>query len=364
MKIPNLRQMLRNTKEHPGRNRLAQSVVEKVQPQVNPFSKNGRGLLAEVKGELSSVTPTLESEDKDLAAKLVDELSRVIEGEVHFETSYKAMYSTDASNYRQIPVGVVLVRSADDMIRTVEICRKYRVPVLSRGGGTSLCGQCCNAAVVMDTSKYFNRILELNYEEKYARVQPGVVLDTLRNRAEEKHLTFAPDPSTHNHCTLGGMIGNNSCGTHSVMGGVTADNVYELDVLLYDGTRMTVGRTSDEEYARIIAAGGRKAEIYKKLRNFVDKYADLIRAKFPKLKRRVSGYDLTALLPENGFDIARALVGSESTLVTVLEARVRLVPSPRKRSVVVLGYPDIFSAGDHVPEIMKFGPIALEGLDD
>src|SRR5690348_17021983 len=199
----------------------------------------------------------------------------------------------------------------------MRVCRMHGAPVLSRGGGTSLCGQCCNFAVILDFSKYCHQILELNYKEKYARVQPGIVLDTLRNAAEKHHLTFGPDPSTHTHCTLGGMIGNNSCGVHSVMAGMTADNVEALDILTYDGTRMTVGSTSDDEYDEIVRAGGRRAEIYAALRDLRDKYADAIRGGFPDIPRRVSGYNLPALLPENGFDVARALVGSESTCVMV-----------------------------------------------
>jgi FAD/FMN-containing dehydrogenase len=165
-------------------------------------------------------------------------------------------------------------------------------------------------------------------------VQPGCVLDFLRGAAEPHHLTFGPDPSTHNHCTLGGMIGNNSCGVHSVMAGKTDDNVLELDVLLYDGTRMRVGRHGDDEVEAIIRGGGRRGEVYARLRAFRDRYAGLIRAKFPDIPRRVSGYNLPWLLPEKGFDVARALVGSEGTLVMVLEATVRLLrshaPGPRR----------------------------------
>lgn len=298
------------------------------------------------------------------AEELRRELEQNIEGEVRFSVGDRALYATDASNYRQVPIGVVLPKSELDIRITIAACRKLGVPILSRGGGTSLCGQCCNVAVVMDMSKHYNELIELDYEQKTAIVQPGLVLDSLRNKAEEHHLTFAPDPSTHNHCTLGGMIGNNSCGTHSVMGGTTSDNLIEMDIVLYDGTKLTVGETTDEQFEKIIAEGGRKGEIYRKIKDFRDKYADLIRAKFPKLKRRVSGYNLPALLPENGCNIAKVLCGSEATLVTILQAKLRLVDSPPKRSLLVLGYPDVFSAGDHVTELMKFGPIALEGLDD
>jgi FAD/FMN-containing dehydrogenase len=198
------------------------------------------------------------------ANALSSELRGAIRGEVRFDAGSRALYATDGSNYRQVPIGVVIPRDADDVIKTVAICRARGAPILSRCGGTSLTGSCCNVAVVLDWSKYLGRVLSVDVEKKLARVQPGTVLDVLRREAEKHHLTFAPDPSTHTHNTLGGMIGNNSCGVHSLMGlgtGRTSDQVHELEILLCDGTRMTVGATSEEELARIIAAGGRRGEI-------------------------------------------------------------------------------------------------------
>src|SRR6266545_1408142 len=298
------------------------------------------------------------------ARALADELCGRISGEVRFDDGSRALYATDASNYRQVPVGVVVPRSVEDVIETISTCRRHGVPVLSRGGGTSLGGQCCNVAVVIDFSKYLNRIVELDPEGRRARVEPGLILDDLRDAAERHHLTYGPDPATHSRCTLGGMIGNNSCGVHSIMAGKTVDNVEELEVLTYDGLRLRVGPAGDEELARIIRSGGRRGEIYRRLRDLRDRYADLIRARYPQIPRRVSGYNLDALLPENGFHVARALVGSESTCVTVLEATVRLVESPPSRVLLVLGYPDVYTAGDHVPEMMTHGPVGLEGIDD
>jgi len=295
---------------------------------------------------------------------LVGELKNKIKGEVRFDKGSRALYATDGSNYRQVPVGVVIPRDKDDVIETVKSCHKHQVPLLSRGAGTSLAGQCCNAAVIIDFSKYMNNILEVNPDKKYARVQPGVVLDNLRHETEKYNLTFGPDPATHNHCTLGGMMGNNSCGIHSVMAGKTVDNVIELDILTYDGIRMTVGETTDEQYEAIIKESGRKADIYKRLKKLSDNYAGLIRKRYPDIPRRVSGYNLDDLLPEKNFNVARALIGSESTCIVILEAKLKLVDSPRKRSLLVLGYPDVFSAGDHVPEILKFKPIGLEGIDN
>ncbi len=297
------------------------------------------------------------------AEALARALHERVRGEVRFDAGSRALYSTDASNYRQLPIGVVVPRDAEDVIAAVSACREHGAPLLSRGGGTSLAGQCCNVAVVLDFSKYMRGIALLDPERRLARVQPGIVLDELRAAAEAHHLTFGPDPATHSRCTLGGMIGNNSCGVHSIMAGKTEDNVEALDILTYDGLRLTVGRTPDDELERIIAAGGRRGDIYARLRALRDRYADLIRARYPDIPRRVSGFNLPQLLPESGFNVARALVGTESTCVTVLEAMLRLVHSPPFRTLVVLGYDTVFSAGEAVPEVMAYGPVGLEGFD-
>jgi len=287
-----------------------------------------------------------------------------IEGEVRFDASSRALYATDGSSYRQVPIGVVIPRHTDDVLAAIATCREYGAPVLARGGGTSLAGQCCNTAVVLDFTKYMAEILEIDPARKLARVQPGVILDHLRNAAERHHLTFAPDPATHDRCTLGGMIGNNSCGVHSVMAGKTDDNIEALEILTYDGLRMKVGATSKQEIEQIVRQGGRRAEIYSKLKTIAETYGDLVRQRYPNIPRRVSGYNLNYLLPENGFNVARALVGSEGTCVTVLEATCRLVESPPERVLLVLAYPDIFQAADHVPDLMAHRPIGLEGVDD
>ena len=297
-------------------------------------------------------------------ASISERLQKSIKGEVRFSHAYRGMYASDASNYRMVPLGVVLPKDIEDVELAVAICREGGAPLHARGGGTAIPGQTVNSGILFDFSKYMNRVLDLDPAARRARVQPGTVLDTLRAEAEKHHLTFGPDPATHSRCTLGGMIGNNSCGIHSVMAGETSDNVIELDVLLYDGTRMTVGTTSDEQFSEIVRSGGRKAEIYQALRGLADRYADDIRKNFPQIPRRVSGYNLPALLPENGFDVARALVGSECTCVIVLDAVVKLVPSPPFRSLLVIGYTDIFHAADNVLVPMPFGPIALEALDD
>ncbi|MBV8386852.1 MAG: FAD-binding oxidoreductase, partial [Acidimicrobiia bacterium] len=291
-------------------------------------------------------------------------LRKAVGGEVRFDAGSRSVYAVAGSNYRQVPIGLVIPKSIDDVVAAVAVSREHGAPVLPVGGMTSLAGQNVNVAVTIDFSKYLGNIDDLDPEKRVARVQPGLVLDVLRDRAEEYHLTFGPDPSTHTHCTFGGMIGNNSCGVHSVMAGRTSENVVDLDVLTYDGLRMTVGPTSDEELARIIDEGGRRGEIYAALRDLRDRYAEEIRRRFPDIPRRVSGYSLDELLPEKGFNVARALVGTEGTCATVLGATVRLVHSPPERTLVVLGFSDVFTAGDHVMDVMAHGPIGLEGMDD
>jgi len=298
------------------------------------------------------------------AAALAAELRREVRGEVRFDDGSRALYATDASNYRQVPIGVVIPRDANDVIAAAALARRHGAPILGRGAGTSLAGQCCNVAVVLDMSKYMNRIAEMNPGAKFARVEPGIILDDLRREAEKHVLTFGPDPATHAQCTLGGMIGNNSCGVHSIMSGKTVDNIEELEVLTYDGLRMLVGATSEDELQTIIAAGGRRGEIYAGLKSIRDRYANLIRTKFPRIARRVSGYNLDELLPENGFHVARSLVGSESTCALTLEAKTKLVYSPPARALLVIAYPTVYDAADDVPRVLSFGPIGLEGFDD
>jgi len=296
-------------------------------------------------------------------AGLASELRAALGAAVRFDDGHRAAYASDASNYRQVPIGVVVPRSIDDFVTGIAICGKHQAPVLMRGGGTSMNGQTVNVAVVFDLSAFCNTILDVDPVGRTARVEPGVVCDSLRDAAEVHGLTFAPDPSTHSRCTLGGMIANNSCGPHSVMAGKTLENVESLEVMTADGARFWVGPTSESELAAIIEAGGRQGEIYRRLRDLRDRHADLIRTRFPKIKRRVSGYNLDQLLPENGFNVARALVGTEGTCALTLQARVRLVTSPSHRVVLVLGFDDIYVAADAVPEYQRFGPIAIEGLD-
>ena len=314
---------------------------------------------------MSAAQPILPSSipTESQVAALSGALAGAIAGEVRFDAGSRAAYGADASNYRQIPIGVVLPKTDRDVEATVRICREFGVPLLARGGGTSQCGQCVNVAVVIDFSKYMGNVVSVDAAGRTALVQPGTVCDALKAAAEAHGLTFGPDPATHSRCTLGGMIGNNSCGAHSVMAGKTVENIESLEVLTYDGARFWAGPTPEAELEAIIARGGRQGEIYARLRALRDRHADLIRAKFPKIKRRVSGYNLDQLLPENGFNVARALVGSEGTCAVTLQAVTRLVTNPRARVLLILGFPDIYAAGDIVPVVLAAGPIACEGLD-
>jgi FAD/FMN-containing dehydrogenase/Fe-S oxidoreductase len=297
------------------------------------------------------------------AEKLEQQLREQIRGEVRFDPASKALYATDASNYRHIPIGVVIPRDEADVIATVDLCRRFNAPILSRGAGTSLAGQGCNAAIILDFSKYMNGMDAIDVQNRTVKVQPGIVLDRVRDAAEKFALTFAPDPATHSRCTIGGMIGNNSCGVHGLMGGKTVDNIESLDLLLYDGTRLTVGPTTEAELATHIATGGRTGDIYAALKTLRDIYADQVRAKFPRIPRRVSGFNLDELLPENSFNVARALVGSEGTCAVILGATLHLVESPQCRTLVGIGFTDIFIAADHVPKILEHKPIGFEGMD-
>jgi FAD/FMN-containing dehydrogenase/Fe-S oxidoreductase len=287
------------------------------------------------------------------------DLAAAIEGEVRFDAGGRALYATDLSIYRQVPIGVVVPRTVDDVVRTVEICRDHGAPIVGRGGGTSLVGQCTNEAVVVDCSKYLNRILEIDAERKLARVQPGVVCDDLKLTAEEHGLTWGPDPATHQYATVGGMLGNNSCGVHSVLtefyggGPRTADNVDALDVVTYRGERLRVGQGED----------GLPLDLVSKLRAIRDRYGDLVRERYPKIPRRVSGYNLDELLPERRFHVARTLAGTESTCAITLEATLRLVDNPAHRVLLVLGYPDQYVAADHIVEIREHRPIGIECVD-
>ncbi|MCX7521553.1 FAD-binding protein [Microbacterium sp. STN6] len=293
--------------------------------------------------------------ERDLAAR--------VDGDVRFDRGYLSAYSTDASNFRVVPLGVVVPHTTDAAAEALAVCLEHGVAALPRGGGTSLAGQTTNDAVVIDFSRYCTRLIDMDLEARTCWVEPGIVLDDLNHRLEQHGLRFGPEPATHSRCTIGGMIGNNSCGATAQHTGKTADNTLALEVMLYDGTRMTLGETSDAEYESVVAAGGRPAELYRELRRLRDEYGGDVRRDFPRIPRRVSGYNLDQLLDENGFNLARALVGSEGGLALVLRAKLALMPVVRNRTVVMLGYDDRPTSADDVPAVLKHDPIALEGFD-
>ena len=300
-----------------------------------------------------------ENESSTLAA----DLAARVRGQVRFDSTSRAVFAADASNYRHVPVGVVQPVDTSDVLATLEVCRQHDVPVLPRGAATSIGGQAVNEAVVIDFSRHLRSVLSIDPDQATARVQPGVVLDDLRAAAAPYGLTFGPDPSTHNRCTLGGMIGNNACGSHSVAWGKTVDNVRALTVVTYDGTQLTVGPATPEEAAGRAREPGETGRIYRDLARLADSHAALVRAQTPQLTRRVSGYNLDQLLPENGFNLARALVGTEGTCATMLEATVDLVPAPARRALTVVGYPGAFGAADAAPGFLDLAPLTIEGMD-
>ncbi|WP_405925058.1 FAD-binding and (Fe-S)-binding domain-containing protein [Streptomyces sp. NBC_00035] len=275
-------------------------------------------------------------------------LRKAVRGEVAFDATARALTTMDASNYRRVPLGVVSPRDADDVAAALSVCREHGVPVVPRGGGTSIAGQATGTGVVLDFTRHMNRIVSVDPGARTAVVQPGVVLDRLQDAAAPHGLRFGPDPSTHSRCTLGGMIGNNSCGSHSVAWGTTADSVPELSVVTGDGAAVRLGR----DWAG--APDG--------LRPLVEGELARLRTGFPDLPRRISGYALDALLPEKGADVARSFCGSEGTLGVLTEAVVRLVQAPRARALAVLAYPDESAAAEAAAGLLPHGPLTVEGM--
>ncbi|MFE6092126.1 FAD-binding and (Fe-S)-binding domain-containing protein [Streptomyces massasporeus] len=281
-------------------------------------------------------------------ANLEAELRGAVRGEVGFDVTSRALVTMDASNYRRVPRGVVAPVDADDVAAVLAVCREHGVPVVARGGGTSIAGQATGTGVVLDFTRHMNRLVALDPGARTAVVQPGLVLDRLQEAAAPHGLRFGPDPSTHSRCTLGGMIGNNSCGSHSVAWGTTADSVRELDVVTARGGRLRLGR----DWAG--APDG--------LRELAEGELARLRTGFPELPRRISGYALDALLPERGADVARSFCGSEGTLGVLTEAVVGLVEAPRARALAVLAYADESAAAEAAAGLLPFGPLTVEGM--
>ncbi|GHD14848.1 FAD-binding and (Fe-S)-binding domain-containing protein [Nocardiopsis kunsanensis] len=307
---------------------------------------------------------SLSMTSRSSVAELRHALETRVQGTVSFDPGTRALYTSDASNYRRVPLAVVLPETVEDCVEAVRTCAEHGTPVVPRGGGTSIAGNAIGTGVVVDTSRHLRAIEEIDPGARTATVQPGVILDDLRRATAAHGLTFAPDPSTHSRCTIGGMVGNNACGSHSVAWGTTADNIVALDVLLADGTRMTVGSSdTDEDFAELARRPGREGKVYAALSSLVERHRAEMRTDMPQFRRRVSGYALDRLLPEKGRDLAAALVGTEGTCVFVLGATVQLVESPPARALAVVGYPDAPAAADAVPALLEHGPLTVEGIN-
>ena len=292
--------------------------------------------------------------------QMAHELGQLVTGEVRFDAYSRAMYSTDASIFQIQPLGVVLPASKEDVIATVELARRYGVPVLPRGGGTSLAGQTVGEAIVMDMSKHMNRLLEVNLEECWARVQPGIVLEELNHLLADSNLFFAPDPATANRSNVGGAIGNNSCGSHSILYGKTIDHVLGLEAVLSNGDVARLGALSPEALAAKTRLDGLEGDIYRKVREIVAGSAEEIEERYPRIMRRVGGYNLDALLHGDPFNLSKLVVGSEGTLATVTEATVNLVPRPRATALLVAHFHELDEAMEATVAILEHGPAAVE----
>jgi FAD/FMN-containing dehydrogenase/Fe-S oxidoreductase len=305
------------------------------------------------------------------------ELRAVVRGDVRFDPASRLLYATDASMYQVEPIGVVQPRDADDVDAVLEVARRRGVALLPRGGGTSLTGQAVNEALVLDFSRWMNQVLEVQPEEGWARVQPGVVQDELNHHVRPRGLLFGPDTSTSNRATLGGMLGNNSGGAHSIVYGLTVDHVLDLTVRLADGTRLVLGELTEDEFRRKMAAPDPEGRIYRAVARLREEYADEIRARYPAYWRRVAGYNLNELVGvgikpgsfaggdgrPRPLSLARLVVGSEGTLCTIVEARVRLVPRPRHTALSVIHYRDLQEALESSQAILETGPYAVELTD-
>jgi FAD/FMN-containing dehydrogenase len=300
----------------------------------------------------------------DATRALKADLERALGASADFGAQAKALYATDASNYRQVPIGVVTPRSYDEVVEAVRIAREHDAPIVARGGGTSLAGQGCNVALCIDFSRHLHRVIDIDPLNSTARVEPGCILDRLNDAAAPAGLIFGPDPATHSRNTLGGMIGNDSCGVHSVKWGRTADNVEQLVALTYAGLQLELKPAPEKRLQRLANEIGPRGDIYRALIALRDRYGMLIEERFPKIPRLVSGFEgLAALLPGRDFNVARAVTGTEGTCVIVLEAEVRLVPRPKCKAIALLSFDDVYAAADAVPALLEQQPDAVEGFD-
>ena len=297
-------------------------------------------------------------------AELQAELKAGIQGDVRLDRMSRGLYSTDASIYQIEPIAVVAPRDARDVAHALAVARRRGLKVLPRGGGTSLAGQAAGRALVIDFSQYMNRILTVNEAERWVRVEPGIVRDELNAQLASTGLHFAPETATSNRANVGGMVGNNSSGTRSIVYGKTIDHVLELTVMLPTGETLKLAERTAEEWDAIAERDDREGRLYASVRAVIEANHQEIRARYPKVMRRVGGYNLDAFLDERVWNMAHLIVGSEGTLATVLEAKLRLTPNPRATGVCVVHFRKMKEALRAVSAIVGHGPSAVEVLDE
>jgi FAD/FMN-containing dehydrogenase/Fe-S oxidoreductase len=293
---------------------------------------------------------------------LRQELESRMEGEVRFDAVHRALYATDASVYQIPPRGVVVVKNRQDILTAIEICRRFRCTITMRGGGTSQGGQSIGAGLVLDTSKYYNRVIEANIQERWVRVEPGIVLDELNAQLAPFGLRFAPDITTASRATIGGMMANNSSGARSVLYGKTIDHVLEQTVALSDGSVVHFREIARD--AALLEAGTLESECYQRVLGLANEHADEIERRYPKVMRRVGGYNLDEFTdPSRAVNMTKIMIGSEGTLGIVLEAKLKLVPLPKFKAVMVVMFADLLESLEAVPAILKHNPSAVEVMD-
>ena len=310
-------------------------------------------------GEMATTERILGSQRQELA----NELRRKVSGEVKFDPFSRVLYSTDASIYQMEPIGVVIPRNVEDVLAIIEVAKTNKVPILPRAGGTSLAGQTVNHAIVTDFSKYLNQIIEVNVDEQWARVQPGIVLDDLNRQLKRYGLMYAPDPTTSSRACVGGGVGNNTCGAHSVIYGKTLDHIKELDVVLSDGRPAHFHSLEARELEAKLSGEGLESDIYRGVRSLAQDNSSHISDTYPNIMRRVSGYNLDEFLTDSSFNLTKMVVGSEGTLCTVTEVKINLVPCPTMTSLSVVHFRDIFGASEAVKDILEHSPSSIEIMD-
>ena len=300
------------------------------------------------------------STKQSIIEELSQDLQASISGEIRFDQMSRQLYSTDASIYQIEPIGIVLPKTQDDVIATIELAKKYKVPVLPRGAGTSLAGQTVGNAIVIDFSKYMRNIIEVNQEEKWAITEPGIILDELNSKLKNTGMHFSPDPSTSNRGNIGGALGNNSCGAHSIVWGKTVDNILEIDSILSNGNIAKFGRINKKQILEKAKKTTLESNIYQAVLDINKQHKDEILQKYPTIERRVSGYNLDELLDLDKLNMSKFIVGSEGTLVAITKAKIKLVDTPKSRGLALIYFNSLYQALEATVHILKSNPSAIE----